>query len=178
MNHLSRGAILIDLADQLREQGSWCGETHIQKATYFLQELLNVPTGFDFMLYKHGPFSFDLRDMLVGLRADGFLVLVPQYHYGPSYAPTAQGLEFRDRYPKTLQNYGKEIAFVAKSLGSKNVSDLERLATALFVTLENQGRPADERADEVVELKPHIEFDFAQEAVAEVDKMIRLAQHL
>jgi uncharacterized protein YwgA len=173
VNHLNRTAVLIDLADQLRKQGSWCGETHIQKATYFLQELLNVPTGFDFMLYKHGPFSFDLRDVLMSLRADGFLRLVPQYQYGPSYAPTDQGVEFRDRYPKTLQKYQKKIAFVARHLGNKNVSELERIATALFVTLQSGHESVRDRANAIIELKPHIDFDSAKAAVIEVDEIIR-----
>ena len=28
------------------ENGSWCGEMHIQKAAYFLRELGEVPLGF------------------------------------------------------------------------------------------------------------------------------------
>jgi len=35
MNTLQRAALLTELADKLRQQGSWCGETHLQKATYF-----------------------------------------------------------------------------------------------------------------------------------------------
>jgi hypothetical protein len=60
------------------------GETHMQKATFFLQELIKVPLGFEFLLYKHGPFSFDLRDELTFMRAQGFLRLEPQYPYGPT----------------------------------------------------------------------------------------------
>jgi uncharacterized protein YwgA len=60
MDRLRRAAILTRLIEQLRNGGSWCGETHVQKATFFLQELLNVPLSLDFILYKHGPFSFDL----------------------------------------------------------------------------------------------------------------------
>jgi len=26
----------------MKEQGSWCGETHIQKCSYFLQEMMAV----------------------------------------------------------------------------------------------------------------------------------------
>ena len=48
MKRLQRAAIVTELAEQLTAQGSWCGETHLQKATYFLQELLEVPTGFEF----------------------------------------------------------------------------------------------------------------------------------
>jgi hypothetical protein len=30
MNRLQRAALLTELADKLRQQGSWCGETHLQ----------------------------------------------------------------------------------------------------------------------------------------------------
>lgn len=78
MDRLKRGAILVQLVRELRENGSWCGETHLQKGTYLLQELTKVPLGLEFILYKHGPFSFDLRDELTGLRADEVIALQPQ----------------------------------------------------------------------------------------------------
>ena len=43
MERLKRYAIVLSLIEQLRERGGWCGETHIQKTTYFLQNLLKVP---------------------------------------------------------------------------------------------------------------------------------------
>ena len=42
MNRLSQGVVLVGLARRLYEQGSWTGETHIQKAAYLLHELLAV----------------------------------------------------------------------------------------------------------------------------------------
>jgi hypothetical protein len=71
VNDNDRSAILLDLAAQLREHGSWTGETHVQKAAYFLHELLGVPSGLRFVLYRHGPFSFDLRASLNKLEAWG-----------------------------------------------------------------------------------------------------------
>ena len=84
MDRLRRAALLTRLIELLRKKGSWCGETHIQKSTFFVQNLMKVPLSFDFILYKHGPFSFDLRDELTGLRADGLIRLEPQWPYGPS----------------------------------------------------------------------------------------------
>ena len=69
MERLQRAAVLLSLIEQLKDRGSWCGDTHIQKTTYFLQELLKVPLGFEFILYKHGPYSFDLEDEITALRA-------------------------------------------------------------------------------------------------------------
>lgn len=60
MERLNRAAVLLNLVETLRSKGSWASETHFQKAAYFLQELLRVPLEFEFILYKHGPFSFGL----------------------------------------------------------------------------------------------------------------------
>ena len=60
MDRLRRAALLTRLIQRLRDRGSWCGETHLQKASLLLQDLTGVPLGFDYILYKHGPFSFDL----------------------------------------------------------------------------------------------------------------------
>ena len=50
------------LVEEMRRQGSWSGETHLQKGTYLLKHLVGVPLQYKFTLYKHGPFSFQLRD--------------------------------------------------------------------------------------------------------------------
>ena len=46
MERLKKAAVVTTLVDQLRDEDSWCGETHVQKAVYFLQSLFDVPTGF------------------------------------------------------------------------------------------------------------------------------------
>jgi len=73
MNRLAQEAVLVGLARRLHDRGSWGGETHLQKATYLMHELLGVPFDFRFILYKHGPFSFELRDELGSMRADRLL---------------------------------------------------------------------------------------------------------
>src|SRR5438552_469892 len=123
MNRLQKAAILATLTEKLRERGSWCGETHLQKATYLLQEMLRVPTDFDFILYKHGPFSFDLRDEITSLRADGVLALEPQPDpYGPKLV-TAEGTQrLQKLFPKTLKRYKNALEAVAEEVSDKGVS--------------------------------------------------------
>src|SRR5438477_2081289 len=88
MKQAQRAAVLALLNRKMLERGSWCGETHLQKAMYFLQDLLGVDAGFEFILYRHGPFSFELRDALASLQADGLLDLaIRQQGYGPTYVP-------------------------------------------------------------------------------------------
>jgi hypothetical protein len=173
MDRIKKAALLLKLIDKLHEKGSWCGETHIQKATFFLQELMKVPTGFDFILYKHGPFSFDLRDELTALRADSLIGLEPHWPYGPRIVPKDLSEYIQKTYSKTLTKYENSIDFVAKKLGNQGVADLERLATALYVTLSTAtGTPVNERAQELTRLKPHIAPESAQIAMEEIDKII------
>jgi len=172
MERLKRDVILIRLIEALRVKGSWCGETHVQKATYFLQSMVGVPTGFEFILYKHGPFSFDLRDELAAMRADGFVSLrVQDPFYGPSIVPEeAAALRLKEQFPKTLRQHESRIGFVAAKLGDRSVVELERLATAFYISKEvGPQANANARAQRVNFLKPHVSVEEAVEAVRTVD---------
>ncbi|HOV79270.1 MAG TPA: hypothetical protein PK728_04125 [Bacillota bacterium] len=149
MEDSKRQVIVLSLVEKMKEQGSWCGETHIQKSLYFLQEMLKVPTDFDFVLYKHRPFSFDLRDELVVMRGNMLLELHSNpYPYGPSHSPGPSAEKLKELYPKTAKKYEPQISFVAEKLSGLNVAGLERLATALYVTLgEGEGRSIKSRAN-------------------------------
>lgn len=172
MERIERDAILLALLGQLRAEGSWCGETHMQKAAFFLQDLMRVPISFDFILYKHGPFSFDLRDELTAMRADGILVLQSQEPYGPSLIVGPSAADIEKRHKGTVKQYQKQIAFVAASLGNKQVVELERLATAQFV-IQQSGGASDPNAlaRRISALKPHIAPELAVEAVNEVREL-------
>ena len=175
MNRGRRVAVLAELAEQMRTRGSWCGETHLQKATYILEELMEVPLDYEFILYKHGPFSFDLRDELTAMRADGLLALLPQpFPYGPSLVATPASQELRQRYPKTLKTYAKEIVFVADRLSSKGVNSLEKLATAIYVGLEEH---PDDPVERLTQLKPHVSKLEARAAVEEANSVISESGH-
>ena len=170
-------AILLSLIKALREKGSWCGETHIQKSAFLLQHLTKVPIDFDFIIYKHGPYSFDLHDELNVMRAYGFLTLEVNYPYGPRIMNTELGRTFCNGFPKKPTLYKKQIDFIAEKLGDKGVADLERLATVFFVKLEYPNKSADARASVVVELKPHISHEEARKAGKVVDEFLTDARH-
>jgi len=177
MKHSQRAAILTLLNREMQRRGSWCGETHIQKATFFLQDLLGVDAGFDFILYRHGPFSFDLRDELSSMQADGLLELaVKREGYGPTYVPTQFSEMFLERFPKTTARYMKQIRFIADELGDKGVAELERLATAFFIAHRERIASVALRAQRLVELKPHISLPDARFACQQVDSLIERAR--
>jgi hypothetical protein len=145
----------------------------LQKAVYFLQVLLNVPTDFDYILYKYGPFSRELRAELASMRADGFLELVSQPQpYGPSLqaTPVAKQRLIR-RWPKTLKRHEAALDFVAAKLGTLGVGNLERPATALWVLREMLGASTEDQAQRLHEIKPHVSLAEATKALKEVEKM-------
>lgn len=177
MNDTQRKVVISALVDALQERGSWAGETHVQKNTYFLEELLEVPLGYEFILYKHGPFSFELRDELGGMTADSLLAVERRpYPYGPSLITTDVAASVEERFPKTIAKYEPAITFVADRLGDKGVVELEQLSTALYVTRElGEGSSVNDRAKLLVGYKPHVSLDAAQAAVRTVDEIIAAA---
>ena len=176
---LKRQALLAALIGKMDENGSWCGEAHIQKANYFFECLLNVPTEYDFIFYKHGPYSFDLHDDLNTMRGNNLLRLQAYPPYGPSVEVTDNGENFKKKFPKTIKSYEKQLDFIAKHLATENVSELERLATALWVTLDKDNvNSGESRADLLVELKPHINAEQAEEAVQRVDQIIKESKEI
>ena len=177
MNSLAQEAILIGLARRLNDHGSWSGETHIQKTAYLAGELLKIPFDFEFILYKHGPFSFELRDELDDMRVDGLLERVPQGpRYGPRLLVSFRGREFEERFQRIMERYAQALDWITEKISDRGVLELERLATALWVTRQLQ-RPAsaDERARELVKLKPHVSLEAAISNVEEIDELIELA---
>lgn len=146
MNDLEKGLILTELAEQLISKGSWCSYTHLQKAVYILQEALQANLGVEYILYKHGPYSFDLEELLLWCQSS--YLFEKEYKaggYGPRLKPTATSKAHRTRFPRLLQRYSKEMAFIAERLGPKGVAELEKLATARFVNRKLEPDATDEQ---------------------------------
>ena len=180
MERIPRAVVLTELMARLRAQGSWCGEGHLQPAVYFLQELFGVPCGFAYVLYFYSPYSFDLAEELEFLRAC-FLVEFDHHSpgFGPAIVPTAASAELRGRFPKTLARYGPALEFVVAAFNSREVAELVRLATALYVTRQ-LGEHADAytRSARLRELNPHANPADALAAVEEVDRIAAQARSL
>lgn len=173
MEQAARGAVILSLMKQLRERGSWCGATDIQKTAYFLQTLTDVHMGLDFILYKHGPYSFGLRDHITQLVAYGFVKRVPdQPPYAPHLEVTERGEKLIHSHRETVEAAEEHITFISEHLAQEGIAVLERLGTALLFTL-NGATEADQetRARAITEAKPHVSPEEALEAVKRVDRI-------
>jgi len=171
-----RYALLLALLKAMDERGSWCGETHVQKASYFLQVATNVPLDLDFILYKHGPYSFDLHEGLGDMRARLLIDVKQRAPYGPSLIPGPSAQVLADGLSDYVAAHNLAIDFVAQKLSGHGVVDLERLATALYV-IRNYTAEED-KAGLMNALKPHVTKDRAAEAIDEVEKILEQAGRL
>jgi uncharacterized protein YwgA len=179
MNKFFNEAILLELIEKLREQGSWCGETHIQKAVFFLQSLFDGPLNYNFIFYKHGPFSFDLRDEITAMRAHSIISREIRHPaYRESLKPGPSGEMLNKAFDTRIAPFKREIDFIAQKFKSKGVKDLEKLSTALYVSTNCGGITIDEKAKQMHELKPHITVEQAIESIHEVDKIISDARKI
>jgi hypothetical protein len=175
MERFAREAVLLKLLETMHANNSWCGETHVQKCAYFLKEGLRVPLDLEFILYKHGPFSFDLREVLGEMRGNYLIDVESHPPYGASLIVSQSGRSLIERFPKTTERYEEQIDFVAEQISRHSVSELERLGTALYVKLESPRVPISDRAQRITELKPHVSPEQADLAVKEVDALLEQA---
>ena len=162
-----RRALICRLVKAMHEKGSWVGETHIQKCVYFLQEMLRVPVGYDYILYKHGPYCFDLQRELAVMRARRQLSIEPRFPYGPSVRLGPRGEINLDR----VEQHSGAVDFVAKNFSARDVRELERLSTALYVRTQNPSLDDSQVVPKIRQLKPHIDDAQAHQAVSEISQL-------
>jgi hypothetical protein len=168
LTNIERWAVIAQLVKDIRDNRGWAGETHIQKILFFLQELLNVPGGYRFVLYKHGPYSFDFHDDLARMLSNFILSVEPRPGYGPSFGLGETGDNVIDRGTKVVAQYQRQLQFIVGVLGTKDVRTLERYGTALLLRSKYPGFDDATLGDKIVELKPHITTPLANEAVRAV----------
>lgn len=180
MDRVARYALLAELVSKLERKDSWCGETHIQKTTYLAQDLAGLAVGLDFVLYRHGPYSFDLHDELTAMRADGVLRIEPRNPpYGPSLLPTERAEKLRSDRRAFLDQFAAKLDFITDLVATKSVVELERLATAFYVTREQPEQASvDARAARLHELKSHVSLEQAKRALQTIDETIEAARPL
>jgi hypothetical protein len=182
MERLSRIAVVLKLIDCFRTAGCWCSETHVQKAVYLLQDLFHVPADYQFVLYKHAPFSFDLTEELSELRSIGLLQFSSQqFPYSPRCLVTDLGRAYQGRYAKTLAKFDAAIQNTSKLISDQPIDKLERLTAALYVTERLNGHhdsAVDGRAKYLNQLRPHVmPLALAKQAVEEIDALMAGSWH-
>ncbi len=151
------------LIEQLIQNDSYCGATHIQKALFLVQELTGLDLDLNFKLYHHGPYSFALREVLDELEASEAVKANPNPPYGPKYTLTDSGYGFWNQFePDDFDPLPFE--FVAGKITNKGVAELEAYGTAALVCREMPNSQLDDWVAKLLHYKPHIDKVRAHEA--------------
>ena len=176
LENLDRWAVVAHLVKEMRANNGWAGETHIQKTIFFTQELLQVPCGYHFVLYKHGPYSFDLHDDLGSMLTNSILGLELRPPYGPSFGIHDIGNGIILQRSQIVRQYNERCEFIVNTLSTRDVRELERLGTALLLRKENSSVDQATLASKIVECKPHVTINLALDAVQEVAQIEKAAK--
>jgi uncharacterized protein YwgA len=139
-------------AKTLSDSESWTGRTHLHKHLFITQALGRAEVPFEFELYHYGPYSFELDSVVAQMGAFGDLnKSYPKAGYGPSYEITDVGEEaLAELSPDEVA----AATAVASKLADFGSSDLELIATCLFVEVVEGERDDETIERRVKEIKP------------------------
>ncbi len=161
-------AFILAVIDALHRHGSWTGKTHVQKALSLLRDEGRVPVPFQFVLYKHGPYTFDLIGELEQMQSYGAIAVEPNVQgYGVVLRESEMAKFAQTQAPLSPEEF-QGIEAVCKFVGSRNVAELERLATALWIRRHEGVTNQADVAKRLHELKPHVSIADAERADSEV----------
>ncbi|HSV98124.1 MAG TPA: hypothetical protein VLM75_14475 [Spirochaetota bacterium] len=161
----NRYALITELARRLAPKSPQFGKTALQKIVYFLTDLFEIPTGYEFEFYNYGPFSsqlhhdLDLVAHIGGVVVEDYSAEFAGYVISPGERADAlieKGAEFIHS-----SEVDKAISRVVDEFGDYNASDLELRATILFVDRDLAARRKTATKDNIIDivekLKPRFE---------------------
>jgi hypothetical protein len=145
-----------------RAPGQLLGRTAIVKLAYLLQVLRGVQAGYTFTLYSYGPFDADvLNDLDFAASLGAVQVRTVSYPVGYGYEvrPGSAADYVKGQAAPWLQQHRSDIDWVVQKFAGRSASDLELLATLIYVDREQaasgQKIPQAELVRQVRGVKPH-----------------------
>lgn len=165
--NFKRHAIILATIEGLNDKGSWTGKTHVQKSLFLLHSALKKEIPFEFILYKHGPYSFDVEEEMERMRGYEAIHQTEVSEYGVKLRPGERAQLLKNLAP--LESSEKAaIDKVCDFVGCREAKDLERLATAAWIRSEEGLIDHDQIATRLNFLKPHISEEAAKKSSEEV----------
>ena len=134
---ISRLAILARMVTKAPEKK--LGRTQVMKLFYFLQELKDVPLGYDFRLFTYGPFDSDvLSDLATACSLNMLLekTIIYSRGYGYEITPGPHANQLTRELEASNPILASQIDDVVREFGSYGAAELELRSTILFVERE------------------------------------------
>jgi hypothetical protein len=169
-------ALILAVVEGLRQQGSWTGKTHVQKTLFLLDASGFLKTSFNFVLYKHGPYSFDFVTELEQMKSYAALNCdTAERWHGVRLSP-GMNTPFVKRAAPLPDTTQKAIELACHFVGTKGVVELEPLATAVWIRTREHVVDPEKVALRLHQLKPHVAVHDAQSADREARNLLDAAQ--
>jgi hypothetical protein len=125
----------------------------------------------EYILYKHGPYSFDAEDMLAAMKVYHYIEEFDSAHFGRSFTQGHQAARLR----KTVMiKHGdlKKIAKLCKLFDSNiNIRELEGIATACWIRNNERIIEKDEIVKRLNCLKPHVSLKEAAQQASKLEAL-------
>ena len=166
----NKHAYILAVIEGLRKQRSWTGKTHVQKTLFLLESAFGLPLPFQFILYKHGPYSFDVEEELERMKSYEAIRQTAVPAYGVVLQPGELAGFLKKVAPLKVEEEDA-ISRVCEFVGTKDVKDLERLATAAWIRKREGVMENHKIAERLHELKPHIPIHEALRASNEASPL-------
>jgi uncharacterized protein len=145
------------------------GRTAIVKLLYLLQEIKNIPLGYDFRLYTYGPFDSDILcdlEFAQSIRALKVKTVIHSSGYSYNFKEGNDAITIKEEMKEWLLKNQTDIKWVSEKFGGNTASDLELIATILYVdrelAQENKGS-LESLAQRVREVKPRFTEEYVLE---------------
>lgn len=138
------------------------GRTQLMKLFYFLQELKEVPLGYDFRLFTYGPFDSEvLSDLSSACSRNAVVENTIQYSrgYGYTITPAANAENLSSELMNDYPGIARKADEIVSEFGIYGAAELELRSTILYVdreAIQSGGTfTSQSLAERVRQIKPH-----------------------
>jgi len=178
-NDQKKQALVLFIVRKLSEQKGWHGPVFVQRFIYLLQELLDVPLDLFFILYKHGPYSFELAETLTFLTANYLLEFkLPLNHLSPTLVPGKHAAYYDKKFKAEMDAINPRVTWLITKVNDMDFGKLTLLTFALYVLkqLRVQGKDEKKLISEMHQIRPVFSKKQITEAVEALKKLMNEAQ--
>ena len=120
-----KASLVLAVIRSLKQHGSWTGKTHVQKSLFLIKTATQIDVPFTFVLFKHGPYSFELETELEQMKSYLAITSEPDPNgYGVVLSP-GPGSRFIDERGGLSDVESMRVGRVCRFVGQRNVSELE-----------------------------------------------------
>lgn len=160
--------LITSIVNKLQGKSPQVGKTVIMKFIYILQDVYNVPSGYDFSLYTYGPYCSDILndleyvDVIKGVK-------IYNSNHGYNIQPGEEVRELLNRADGFLQQYNQIIDKAVDLFGSMNAKELELRSTIIFLKKQKDRQSGlGELVGDVKDVKPNFSNKEIQDACIEL----------